>query len=346
MKRIIPCIFIASVTHAQITINHYEFVPIGKTFIMAYDTVSQLPGNAGPNQIWNFSGLQSPFLDTVLVNDPNSTPYLYYFPSANVSFSAPSAIYYQYFNNTNTGFYLLGMVVVTKPNPPSVSTFIPSSKYCQWPMNYLDTFTDSCVNISIFPSIGPYGTDTSKYISHYKEKNTIDAWGKITTPLGTFDCLRQKKVQARVDSSWFFNSQTGAWSFMNTYTDTTSLYDWLSNDATAGFILAEISYTQATNSYSGVYWMKGTIAGINNDDNSGVISVYPNPAGNVIFVKTKRSGIIELYDLNGKLLRQWKEDSKNHALDTSGFSNGVYLLCLQDKENKFPSAKMKVVIAK
>ncbi len=331
---------------AQITVSNNDFVPIGRTFVMAFDTASRMPGNAGQNQIWNFSNLQSNFVDTVLVTHPDSTPYSGYFPSANVGFGSPSSMYYQYFNNSSTAFYLLGMIVVTTPNPPSTSTFIPPSKYFEWPVNYLDAFADSCINISIYPSIGPNGTDTSKYVSHYKEQNSVDAWGTITTPAGTFNCLRQKKIQARIDSSWFFDSQAGTWSFMNTYSDTTVFYDWVSNSTSAGFILAEISYFKSSNTYSGVYWMKNMMAGIEEPGNLQTISVYPNPCSDILMVQTSRRSLIELWDTKGILLRKWEQTSLLHSTDISSLSDGIYLLVVKDIKDSSHSVFKKIIIGK
>jgi hypothetical protein len=162
--------------------------------------------------------------------------------------------------------------------------------------------------------------------------------------MGIFDCLRQKKIQARIDSSWYYNSQTGIWSFMNTFRDTSILYDWLSNDATTGFILAEISYMQSSNTYSGAYWMKGTVAGIEDYQNDEIISLYPNPASNFLFVKTKHAGILELRDVNGRILKSEELKVEIQIINVSDFSAGIYLLTLIDTENKFLPVKAKVIV--
>ena len=340
-----PLVLISSVAHGQITVGNNDFTPIGSTFIMAFDTATRQPGGAGVNQNWNFSDLQVIFSDSTLVSDPADTPYPSFFPTSNTAFQSPSgSLYYQYFNNDITGFYLHGMVFASGTYP-DVSRFSPPAKYFQWPMNYLDTNSCSYVYVSTYTSLGPFGVDTSKYIAHFNDQNYIDGWGQLTTPLGTFDCLRQRKIQERDDSIWFFSSQTGAWSLTHVSSDTAIIYDWLSNSSATGFILAEISYSQTYNMYSGVYWMKGAMVGIGEHNNNvESVSAYPNPASEILYVETNRAAIIELYDMHGKLLGQWKENTLQHALNISRFPNGFYMLSVRDEENKFPPARAKIII--
>jgi arabinogalactan endo-1,4-beta-galactosidase len=66
--------------------------------------------------------------------------------------------------------------------------------------------------------------------------------------------------------------------------------------------------------------------------------IYPNPATEVLFVKSLQSNLnsIELYDITGKLLLKLQSDALLQPIDVSGFIKGVYLLKLNgDQALKF-----------
>lgn len=210
MKHIFPILFISSASFAQITVSHIDFAPPGRSFIMAYDTASRQPGNAGVNQMWDFSDAQEIFIDTMAVSDPDTTPYSFYFPSANVCmqpFSAPG--YYEYCVNDSTGFYIQGLISVS-PNYSDFSVFNPPAVYFRWPMQYGDTFSDAFAFTSRSAMLGSYEMDSMKYDAWYNNRTTVDAWGQLTTSLGTFPVLRQEKFMSMAGSIWSYSAQTGS----------------------------------------------------------------------------------------------------------------------------------------
>ena len=84
--------------------------------------------------------------------------------------------------------------------------------------------------------------------------------------------------------------------------------------------------------------------------NTGVAEVnhmriYPNPVclGNKISVKLHGQGLFELnmYDSNGKFIRQLKTDNAEIEIDTEGLNRGVYLLNIR---NQYISETHKIVI--
>ncbi len=67
---------------------------------------------------------------------------------------------------------------------------------------------------------------------------------------------------------------------------------------------------------------------ISNLDLSKLVSIYPNPASNIINVNMNttliNNAIIELYDATGKLLTQQKVTNEFTSLNINGLSNGIY----------------------
>lgn len=64
------------------------------------------------------------------------------------------------------------------------------------------------------------------------------------------------------------------------------------------------------------------------------ISVFPNPAGNVLFVKTDSAidGTIRLFNLNGQLILENKFENPSTELSTENLCPGVYLIKVIDRK--------------
>ena len=76
--------------------------------------------------------------------------------------------------------------------------------------------------------------------------------------------------------------------------------------------------------------------GINNPEpsNSAQIKIYPNPAGNQVFITSEinLTGLqLEINDINGRLIGSQKLNNAENIIDLSSFQPGTYLFRLTDK---------------
>jgi len=67
------------------------------------------------------------------------------------------------------------------------------------------------------------------------------------------------------------------------------------------------------------------------------ISIYPNPASNVIYVKNApaTSTLISIYSIDGTLISQKQVSSQSQGLDVSSLITGVYILRINNQAIKF-----------
>ena len=76
---------------------------------------------------------------------------------------------------------------------------------------------------------------------------------------------------------------------------------------------------------------------VNQDRDELDISVYPNPAHHSVFLKTTKvlkEAFISISDLNGKLIyNQQIQNVKEHVIDCSLWSTGIYIIKIQDDQN-------------
>ena len=108
------------------------------------------------------------------------------------------------------------------------------------------------------------------------------------------------------------------------------LYSYLANNKgkiKETVITINVSSTLSTNDVNGIL------------DN---VKIYPNPTDNILFIDTLDKGIkkIELFDLQGRLLKTIKENKEKYQIDISNFSSATYLVKLSTEKG---SQTVKVV---
>jgi hypothetical protein len=92
--------------------------------------------------------------------------------------------------------------------------------------------------------------------------------------------------------------------------------DTLTNDG--GMFIAKCGLTDPT--------------GIKEIDNSSCFNVYPNPAKSDIVIKTQHEAVVEIFNIQGKLLHKFKSNN-NTTFDISNYPIGVYLLKVTTNKN-------------
>jgi len=195
----------------QIAINENELPSqIGTTLISQYDTTENAiidVGSPGENQTWNFTQTILGSELTSQVIPLESTPFASDFPDGNwvIKYSGGllDMIYsdifpqikgdvYFYQNIGQTHVLILGTGFVS-PYLSGSALFAPPNVILQsLPTQYLDSWvTTSIFSISKDTTIGG-NTHVFALTVNDSAFSIIDAWGKITIPMGTFDCLRMK----------------------------------------------------------------------------------------------------------------------------------------------------------
>jgi len=65
------------------------------------------------------------------------------------------------------------------------------------------------------------------------------------------------------------------------------------------------------------------------------ISIYPNPASEYIMALTSGNGIIEIFDITGKLVSKNNILKTSETIDIRGLEKGIYVVKVTSKENSF-----------
>ncbi len=355
-------ILLAVASNAQITITTADISTINTTIRQANDSMATVSiGNSGTNQTWDLSGLNSHTEDTLYFLNPASTPAPTAFPTANlaVKLNQQGNDAYIYAINNASGLSFLGNrvaldlgtgspIIITQRNTPSeIQANFPSTYASSYTNNYVTNVLDSVMQ-TINTPFGAFFVDSIKMVSHVTKTSTCDGWGTVTTPLsGTgFNALRFETVKINADTIWAYLSTFGMWTEIQGTLDTTKTFTWWANGV--GFPLAEVTVDYYSDIAKTATWLKvAPTVGINEYSNTLDANIYPNPAQNVIYFATKADKVnsVQVFDINGKLVRSFNVTNDISSLDVSELSNGMYTYSIIAKDRSVAN-RGKFTVAK
>lgn len=266
---------------SQITITADDFLgSIGTTARYLDDQRSNIPvnvGSAGPNQVWDYSTttVPSPLVVEHYTVLPASTPYFSYFPNANLTrhfkiISDSSLQLYHYWEVIPTAVNFLGIASEVHLDTLDTTFIDYDTDSVPLPAAYGDSWLN--VESDTFSVMGFMNIDIDSTVS------TIDAWGTLQLPSGSYNVLRLRDDVVSRSYVVFDTTiiQTGSESYIG--------YTWISKD---GYELLGIqSQPGETNpnftDAQGLSILDAIITGI--DDQAGSIvsdfylaQNYPNP---------------------------------------------------------------------
>jgi len=338
MKNLITLIianFILLAGFSQISIDKNDMATPNDTFrISTAGNVSSFNfTNTGTNHTWDFSGLTSKGQTLEHYVSISATPAIYnvvfmYPYIASFAQERPDAGIgtisitegYNFYKNTTSSLKEVGFGAKVQGAPVPVQ-YQSADVIYKFPLNYnnLDS-SDSYWQLSI-PSLG--------FISEKKHRvNYVDGWGNVTTPYGTFNCLRLKSTVYQVDSFHYDSIPVPFPAIPQTYTE----YIWLAKNT--GFPIVKATVRGMVTSVTYIDSIRSFV-GINPPKNSPVdISLYPNPTNNVVHISANSFSAeivnIKIFNVVGEIILDKKATkSISQTLDVSHLKKGVYFVSVK-----------------
>lgn len=249
---------------------------------------------------------------------------------------------YEYYNYAGTGSSRLEIkgfgAYVTIPGQttaiPLPAIYSSPDIVYQFPIAFGNSDSSVSGYSVTIPLGGTIGDITFK--RNQKRVNSVDGWGSITTPAGTFDVLRVKSSINRVDSLI-----TGI--FPLGFPSKPVEYKWLGTGKRIPVFEVNGNLTGTNFTPTSIrHWGQGAPAGIFDAGLQHSIAIAPNPAFELSTLNydlaTESDVAIYLTDLSGATLAQFhfaKQAAGHHAetLPLHGLAPGTYLVkCLAGKE--------------
>jgi hypothetical protein len=342
----IALVFVGINSFAQITVTDANLMSIGDIIYRGYDefpSSSISLGNAGPNQTWDFSTLQSQEYDTTKFIDPIATPFGANHPLANLCIDDDGE--YIYINKSAQDLSIVGfddypypLVIAPLPLFYGLNTLMGSVIIMDSIIANVGFIDDMLAPII---SLNPLN-DQVDSIRIFMESNTefnVDAYGDVTLPMGTFDALRVKTDDVTTQDIFLYCSSTvtgnGSWHIMpDSDIQITSSYAWWTNDPLIKFTLVQMEI-DSLGGITGVDFMHSPSPSSVTDLSSNNFNIYPIPATNNLTIEAQNNEFtyLNLVDVTGKVILK-KEFTQSTSLDVSHISKGIYYLNLKTVEGK------------
>lgn len=164
--------------------------------LVTADTINANPGPAGANKTWNFANWHPEAGTTPQIEQyvaPAGTPYANQFNGATIVGKVlDDTITYAYYKEQASSFTYLGSGSLAY-----LQTYTDQDVQLKFPLNYNNSFPEAFAYITDANSGFPFYSKGARNL-------TYDAYGTLTTPLGTFqNAMRYKGVSSQIDSASF-----------------------------------------------------------------------------------------------------------------------------------------------
>jgi hypothetical protein len=186
-------------------------------------------------------------------------------------------------------------------------------------------------------------TGIGDYINAFPKIAVSDSNSIFVTYLsGNPYIVRAQRIKSNGTLTWSGNGKTlaSAYSYVN---DNNIVATSDTNGCNAVFWIEYIS----NDIYGAKICSNGVLVSINEPEEDPLgFDIYPNPAQglfNVIFKENTGLNIIEIFDIQGKLITQTNNENKNRiSIDVSEFKKGLYLVKVKS-ENSFGVKKIHIL---
>lgn len=191
---------------AQIVITQKDMPVAGESYTYSEAATAGLNFNvnlSGPNRTWNFSQLRPSVNGSFDYKNPLQTPYFLFFLNT-IGLKTQDTLnlvvfqltnIHDFFKKTSSSYSTVGRGF-SFSGLPLPAEYKVEDKIYNFPLKYGDKDSTPFY----FKLTDPTGQLPFSYAQSGWRVSTVDAWGQITTPYGTFSCLRVKSKLITTDS--------------------------------------------------------------------------------------------------------------------------------------------------
>lgn len=326
------CVGFTEKANSQITVTQSDMPAAGNVIVADSDlSPTVTPGSAGPSQTWNFTALKNNISLTIGFVTASSTPYASYFTAANLADSIYGYAGYGFFTSTSGAFAIEGVSNVQGFS--TNATFNPPFNQMVLQANYLNNFGGYSYGQTQPIALTYLGSDSAKATMYITYADTIDAWGTMTTPAGTYNVLRKKHYEVDIDSIFLHYPSPPAWNFVQAQTTEIRQYIWYTNGI--HYPVAIMSMDTTNTKVKKVMWYSGPLA-VNELHNSAQTLVYPNPCTTqlTLHCSTQEAAYLSVFDIAGRSIEEVSMKNATSTLNTSFYAKGIYFYKISDQAGK------------
>jgi hypothetical protein len=351
MKKILYflAIFFSAQVFGQITLTQADFATTNDTVRMSSASDPTIDfATTGPSQNWDFSNL-IPTIQGIKHFQPvsNAGAFVnfifgtfapakyqasYFLPSTDLPLQQITSFLpigiqdvFQFTKRTADSITSVGIAMTVSFNGSATTIPIQSDTIetpYDFPLAFGNThFSRGATSVDFNPIYN------AKWNQHRTRLTTVDGYGSITTPFGTFEALRIRHDIDEIDSLYtelpFIG---GAWIPLDI--PVSHQYEWWTNGEKEPLLrinTTEIfgNETVTAIEYRDIY--RPEVASISENDISSQMNIYPNPADEHIEIKAPfEIETLSIYNASGQTVYFSDCSSIQFSIDVSSFEPGIY----------------------
>lgn len=317
---ILSLLAISCATNAQELTAAVHQINVGDSYLwVEADTTGITAGAAGSGQTWDYSSISLTTNQTTLdYVDPSTTPSSADFPGANVA--QYDGAEYTYYNSAAAMLESHGTSAnsVIYTDPHLLFTF---------PFAFNDQISD------MFE--GSYIVAGNTSTRDGSSTTSADGTGTLITPTTTYNnVLRTRMEVTMIDSVEAFGNVVVT-------TVDQDIYQWY--DANTKFPLMQIVYVNSTTESGGqvvnssenkIVSVNSDAVGLGEETNSPVISMYPNPANNILNVVTKGNVEVNIFSVIGEKVLS-TSGNNSFTIDVASLTEGSYIVMFTENNQNY-----------
>jgi hypothetical protein len=331
MKHLYPAtlaLLISPGLSAQIQITSADMPVIGDELTRYSDTIPTYgPGGSGPDQSWDFSAAAQGSEQVSSIVDPATTPSADQFGSSNLAMTT-DGLNYSYMTNTANAMTVDGFA----GDPLGDGTlmldapFDPTLTLHQFPRQYTTAFNDD-FGFDVTVDGSGFGVYQARIREVATVSDTTDGYGTITTPVGTYDCLRSRTVTIRTDSIWAQLLQILPFTLVQSTVDTTVTYVW--HAVETKLPVAEMTVDSVGNAidftWSAIAPNSTGVAGTNAPLEG--FTLFPQPATDRVQLMSVAPWLsVTVTDMDGRAVISNERVARGGTLDIGALPSGVFMV--------------------
>ena len=362
MKLFYLILFFPFLAAAQISVDVNDFADGGDTVRFSITTNPGIDfATTGANMSWDFSDLSAESQELLEYKDVSLAGPLVSFTFGAFADETYQATNYtaatdipldaagqflpininevnQFAKHSDSAIGLVGLAINVEGNDIPVPSDTIETKFVL-PLNFGDAYNSrgyTYLNMNpIFNLI---------WIQYRQRSSSVDGWGTITTPFGSFDCLRVKHEITETDSVLIDFAGTGNPIWIELPVPPSVDYEWIAKNE-----LAPILSIRTTNAggnetvtqikYRDIYL--GLDAGIN--ENTLNLKIGPNPVNNTLLINgLNEETPYQLLSLEGKVIQTGTVNHMNAKINVSELKTGIFLIHIGEGTQKFTKRIIKL----
>ncbi|MDH4474500.1 MAG: T9SS type A sorting domain-containing protein [Fluviicola sp.] len=351
MKKLLLAVgLIPVVSFGQITLNDTHFPVAGDQLVMSttFDLTLDYM-STGANYTWDFSGLtptgqrftnykdisDASFLANLFFGQFGAVPYQasYFAPTTDLPLDQITSVLpitiddiSLFSKSTPSALTMVGYEFqISGQGIPAKSDTI-ETRY-EFPLNYGDAYTSrGYTDLDLNPIYD------AKWIQHRYKESTVDGWGVITTPYGTFDALRIHHRVLENDSIYISLDTTGIW--VGLPIPEAHEYEWRAAEEKEAILRVKTSVILGTETITSIEY-RDTLNGLGLNEAELAFSVFPNPATDELTVlSTETVQLITILNQQGQVVKTIELNGAQPVIPVSDLDAGIYHLVVTTASGK------------